>query len=641
MSARQGTGFRLQRNHSNALPRRIISINVESTPKWQTVDGTRIHSSFLCGHAMSGVCRDGGITSIQRHSLSKAEELWQLIDNQTGPNHTTWVISYSVLEHAILCGLTHKFERAELMIDWPRSKRTRETNVEDEPHCQGLCVLENPPTILACRNIASSGRLVFVDLGNWFSLPLDDLAKGCRIERIQKPSNADNIRQWERRCAADCEIVFMTFAELLNWTRREDMGMFRYTAAAQAMAAFRHRYMEHDILIHDNMDVKTLERQSYYGGRTEVFKLGTISENCHHLDVNSLFPGVMRVCNVPFMLDQYELCKDWSSDFAGIDWANSIAQVELHTQSAVYPYRTEGLTLYPTGTFRTVLAGQELEHAANNGHILAFKGIARYRTAVLFRPFVDGLYDMRQAYKRSGNVLYDLFTKRVMNSLYGKFGQKSPRWVNVPKTMAGLPWTRWHEKDSETGQRVEYRSVGWQIQRQTNGEEIEGSFIAISAFITAAARRYMDWLRWIAGLDNIYYQGVDSLIVNSEGYKRLKDSGYVSDDEIGKLRLQLSFNTGQIYGCNDYRIGTKTVVSGRSTDYEIDESGAILQRKYSAVPYLFNGRCVDTVSEFIEPWERQSTYRKGRVDDTGRVHPFCLTATTIDKKGLGSHANNL
>lgn len=640
MSQRQWTGRKIKRNHSNALPRRIIAYNVETESIQSVVNERRFSHTFKIGHVMTGVCRRDGIEQIKHYRINCPDEFWTMLAKLTAPNHTTWIVSYKALEDMVYTGLTYQFEQAKVVIDWPRSTRQRETNLDDEPHCQGLCVLENPPTILACRCIESSGRFVIVDSCNWFTLPFTDLAKGCGMERLPEPKETDSMEDWWQRCKRDCEITFMSFAELMRWVKTENMGMFRYTAAAQSMAAFRHRFMNHDILVHDNPKVKALERRGYYGGRTEVFRLGTISETCHQLDVNSLFPSVMYDSFVPFLLHRSEFVPCYSDTLPHINWADSIAEVELQTAAANFPERTAKLTIYPTGYFRTVLAGAELEHAFNAGYVKAVRSWAEYKTAILFRDYVETLWRMRQGYKSTGNLLYDLFTKRLLNSLYGKFGQKGPKWVNVNNTMAALPWSRWTEGDGLTGQRVEFRSVGWQVQRQTDNEEIEGSFVAISAFITAAARRRMDWLRWIAEPKNVYYQGVDSLIVNNDGFARLNDYGYVSETDLGKLRLQLSFNTGEIYGCNDYVLGTKTVVSGRSLDWELSETGSILQRKMASVAHLFNGVSVDSVHETLDTWGRVSSYQKGEVQADGWIKPFHCSGIIAEIERAASNANH-
>ena len=67
----------------------------------------------------------------------------------------------------------------------------------------------------------------------------------------------------------------------------------------------------------------------------------------------------------------------------------------------------------------------------------------------------------------------------------------------------------------------------------------------------------MNRLRTVAGQKNVYYQGVDALIVNSAGYRSLLAAGEVSQLEIGKLRLEHTANYGAVSGICDYNLGDK------------------------------------------------------------------------------------
>jgi hypothetical protein len=135
---------------------------------------------------------------------------------------------------------------------------------------------------------------------------------------------------------------------------------------------------------------------------------------------------------------------------------------------------------------------------------------------------------------------------------------------------------------------------------------------------------YMNAIRWAAGQREVYYQGVDSVIVTQAGSDRLIAAGFVGEGELGKLRLQCKVNDGEILGCADYRLGDKIVIAGRARKMTLDEDGQILQRKFDATQNLFTGKAINTVEESLEPWTRAGMYRKGDIDDEGWVHPYIL-----------------
>lgn len=625
MEVCRSVGHKLKLNHSNSLPQHIIAYDTETMPSQSDTLGRRFSHQFRLGVAISCRLRGGKVCEVVTHRLERHAAFWHLVYSLTGPSHTTWIVSHNALFDFVVSGFTHEFDEARLLIDWPRSRRQREDNVDDNVHAKTLCVIDSPPTIIACKCAQTQGRLVALDTLNYFQAPLSDLGVACGLPKMAMPDFAADDDAWFKYCERDAQIVFETFTQLMNWVRGNGMGMFRYTGPSQAMSAYRHRFMVNNIHVHTEPEVKALERKAYFGGRTEVFRRGSIASTVHQYDVNSLFPSVMRVGKFPCMLHAFERDAKLVESLPDIDYASSVADVVVKTSSDVFPRRLNGQITYPAGTFRTSLCGEELAYARHHGLIRLIGQWSEYRTVDLFSLWVDSLWEMRQRYKAEGNELYRNFTKSLMNSLYGKFGQLSPRWVNVPNMIDALPWSRWAAVNCLTGERVDYRSFGWQVQRRSEREEIEGTFVAISAFVTAAARMRMNRLRHIAGKRNVYYQGVDALIVNDAGRMNLHAANEIDADTIGKLRHQVSTDYGEIYGCSDYRLGDKTVVSGRAKLHKELESGETLQRKFAVESELFSGRAVDTVEEQIHRWQRSGDYTKGVIGDDGWVTPHFVS----------------
>lgn len=622
MIEQQRTGRKLQRNHSNASPRYIIAYDCQTIREQVTVSAFSYAHTFRCAAATVTRIVDNKPCGTKSYRFKQTADFWAFLRSYTKPNYTTWLISHSALDKMVVSELPMEFETGELTIDWPRSKRTREDNVEDNAHARTLCIIDSPPTIIAVKVSATQGRLVIVDSMNWFPVPIDQLALSVGESVIERHPDQDTYEQAMKRSERNAAVLLKAFTELVAWVKVKDFGMFRYTAPAQAMSAFRHRFMRHDIYCHDNMEVKHLERCAYFGGRTEVFKLGEITSKAYQLDVNSLFPSVMRNGLYPYMLDRYELNERFTALLPKIDWSRSVAEVEICTDEPLFPVRCEKAVVYPKGLFETTLCGAELDYAKQLGIIYNVRSWAEYKVAPLFSLWVDELWKLRQEYKASGNLLYNEFAKRLMNSLYGKFGQLSPSWVNVPENMSALPWSRWVETDHNSGERIEYRSFGWQIQRHSEREEIAGTFVAIAAFVTAAARAKMNFLRELCGHREVYYQGVDGLIVTQLGYDRLSDAGVIRENELGKLRLQMAVDEGEIFACADYRLGDKVVVSGRAREVAANEAGQLLQRKYSATNFMFGGRAIAEIMEYHQPWERSGKFTKGTIGEGGWIEPL-------------------
>lgn len=624
MAEYQQTYRRLRRNHSNALPRYIISYYVETRVDETNSDEKRQFNTFDKGYAFSARYRDGQLSSIKEHAIFSPSDLWSLVKRTTAKNYTTWLISHNTLNAMIISGMPDLFERGELTIEWPRSDRVKENNVEDNPHASTICIIDNPPTIIAAKYVSSGGRLVILDLLNWFRTGLPTLvdklhnhAPESRLNHIEFPERLSS-------CRDSASVILRTFGELIGWVKANDMGMFRYTGPSQAMSAYRHGCMTHALFIHDNTEVKQIERNAYYGGRTEVFKLGSTQGFVTQLDTNSLFPSVMRQHNYPTKLTRYSLSSVYGLPPTDIDYFASVASVEIDTDEAIYPVRVGANTVYPIGRFCTTLCGEELHDAYSKGRVKKVASWAEYELQPIFIEWVDKLWGMRQQYRRDGNTLYEEFAKKLLNSLYGKFGQRSPNWINVPRGVADLPWSQWTSINTATGKRVVYRSFGWQVQEYHDKGEIEGTFVAVAAFITAAARVRMNNLRQIAGEKSVLYQGVDSLLIRSEALSRLIEAGEVSATELGKLRIQLEASDCEIHGHSDYRLGEKVVISGLAGDNWTGADGETQQRIIGTTRNLFSGVAIDSIEEYSTAWRRITKYKKGVADQDGWVSPLSM-----------------
>ena len=624
MITRNASHRKIKLNHSGMIPRYIVSFDTETQREQDKFARNRFRHRLRLGVAHYARIVDLKPVGLKARRFGVAEGFWRLLDEITKPNYTTWVVGHNTLFDLIMVDMPEVFERADYVVDWPRSKRKREDNSPDNPHCWTYCVIDEPITIIAVRNVKTNGRVVFVDLMNWFAIPLAEIGQSLGLPKMKMPDWKDSDNAWFDYCERDSEITFRAFVNLISWVKENDFGMFKYTAPSQAMAAFRHKFMKSPIFTHEAEPIRKLERDSFCGGRTECWRLGEINELAFQYDVNSLYPYVMQNAEFPFVLNRYEQREAVSSDIPNIDYSRATAVVEIESKSANYPMRTPAGVIYPVGRFETTLCGRELENAFYRNEVKAVGTWAEYRTAPLFKLFVDELWELRRKYKESGDTLYSLFVKYLMNSLFGKFAQRSAPWENIPDIMPNLPWSAWCEVNVGTGTVEKFRSFGYQVQKQCERQEKAGTFIAISAFVASAGRVLMNEYRRLAGNENVYYQGVDSLIVNKAGQEKLAIAGLLDDDAIGKFKLQIACETGTIHGTADYVVGERCVIAGRPLRQAASDRERDLIRRFDVRGGLFNGSAESCILEQLQEWKRSGNYWKGIVADDGTVSPIQL-----------------
>lgn len=621
MSSKFGMRY-IKQNHSRSIPRYVMAVDCETVQAHDRKKDDESSHRFRLACSIAGRVSRNGISGIIEQDHHDQHSFWQALRDRTGPRHTLWLVGTKILFDLKVLGFQEYMAKRILLLDSPRSKRDSTCNNGTERKSWVLCVLDSPPTILCLRHAETGGRIIVVDTLNWFKCTVKDLGEACGYPKLDMPESDGSIDDWFNYCRRDTLISFLTFAGLMGWCVKNDMGQFVYTAAGQAMHAYRHRFMLSKIAVHDNQEVKALERAAYFGGRTTVFKRGPIRDTVYQYDVNSLFPYVMAIYSYPCKLVRSEIRArtnippDWSRP------EDCVANVTVNSKWDFFPLRVDRQVMYPKGRFTTILCGPELGVALRLGAVESVGSWSQYECRDLFSKWVKELYGMRLECREKGNKLYEMFAKCLLNSLYGKFGQLSPVWVHSPDDVSGEPWTTWRGRHPVEGSITEFRSIGEDVFYKDRKRELSSTFVAVAGFVTARARRYMDLLREIAGRDNVLYQGVDSLIVFKEGSRRLTEYGALHETEIGKLKLVCMGNFGEIYGQQDYRIGDKVVIAGRSNYYREIAEGVFSQHRFLNAADLFRPEDRDAIIEKVVTWQRGQRYDPNRYDVDGWIEPL-------------------
>jgi len=478
---------------------------------------------------------------------------------------------------------------------------------------------EKPPFFL---RIEQEKRFVcLVDTLNFFTTSLADLGVSIGIPKLTMPRNGGTAETWDNYCRRDVEVLRVAVESFIRFITLEDLGNFRPTLASQAMNAYRHRFMHHFILIHDNEKVCELERDSYFGGRVENFFLGEVNEPLYYLDVNSLYPFVMKDYKYPTQLRGTAVGIDLPKLKILLENYCVTARVVIETDEPVYPCRTRERLLFPTGRFTTTLSTPEIRHAIDNGRLRQVERLAWYASGDLFSDFVQVLYARRQSYAKAGNPAFAYLCKILLNSLYGKFGQSGRNWEIVRPAEPTDP-VEWWEQDEQDGPVVKYRVRFDRIQRLEKDDESRDSFPAIAAHVTAYARMHMWRLMQHAGNQHTFYSDTDSLVVDAKGYERL--APFISDGILGSLKVEGISNRAVFYGPKDYHFGVQERHKGIRRNAVKIAKATWEQARFCSWDWHLGhdqeGRVfIDTITKTLG-----REYRKGNVGPTGWVTPFDL-----------------
>lgn len=590
---------RLKDNKQTQLPRHFVFFDVETRLK--TISDTRIEQVWrlaVAYHVRYGTKGQGPTYMMER--FKDPDELWNWIDGLVNAGQRLYVVAHNAeFDFRVSAGYRHLRR-----LGWERVKS----------------LYNNAMFTLFYRK--ERATIVVVNSYQWLPLTAEALGDIMDVPKKEMPAFDRPDGEWFDYCERDVLIIAKGVDAYRSMIEENDLGSFALTLAAQAFNAFRHKGSDSDIYIHNNERVLDLERDGYFGGRVECYRIGRFKDGPYYkLDVNSMYPFVMRDNVYPVKLLEV---KDSLTPEALWTLALGyyvVARCKVNTTFPFYPKRHKHRLAFPVGSYWTVLHSPELVTALSHGHIEEVTDVATYARGDIFSRYVSSLYALRQQYANEGNKAFAYIVKLLLNSLYGKFGQKGRVSKKVGEDEPDACWVR-EVIDAETGKPMIYRCVYGVIEREEVYGEAYHSFPTIAGAVTAYARHALLTYILKAGWDNVFYVDTDSLIVNTTGLNNL--STQISPSELGQLKVEGEASSMTILGLKRYTFGGEVKNKGI-------KRGAI-----EVAPNLFQ----------VEKWRRirsalmegdldhyyvdkvmvqlQGIYDKGTVMSDGTVRPLVL-----------------
>jgi hypothetical protein len=411
-----------------------------------------------------------------------------------------------------------------------------------------------------------SKTLLMMDNCNLFAGSIEKWGMAVGFPKMTRPAYTAPDTEWFPYCKRDVEIMVKLWEQWFPFLDEHGLGIFHTTIGSQAFSGYRHSYMNHKIYIHTDDVATRLERSAYYGGRTEPFYVGQIEgETLYKLDVNSMYPHVMRRYLYPTHLQKVGTSMTMEDLHLSLDRGGIIATVELECKEPIFPQKLTDKNVYPIGQFAATLTTPELRYAYDRHWIVKVGEYATYRMRDIFAEYVDYFYALKLRYQATGDNLHRSLVKLLLNSLYGKFGQSGYE-DRIIGTCEPDEWSVSYGYDATDRHPFTiYRGGGTIIQQNRCGEGFN-SFVAIAAHVTAYGRMYLWNLICRAGKRNVYYVDTDSLIVNRAGYDAL--APLVNPERLGYLKVEATATTLEIRSPKDYLFGQHLVRKGVPVEAE-------------------------------------------------------------------------
>ena len=587
----------LKSNKTNAGPTHVCFVDTES---YQEVDekGDTLHTLQLGVACYLRLGDSHNNESQQWFQFHTASEFWSWLESLTFARMRMYVVSHNLnFDFPILDSDRELTDRGFELLHFYKKGMT---------------------TLLRYRRDRTT--LQFVDNTNLFATDLRTLGETMAVRKKSVDfADVDEVTLFDY-CKRDVEVLVEAWRSWLDFLAVHDLGVFGCTLASQSFNAFRHRFMSHEIFIHNNEPVVSLERQAYQGGRTEVWKQGSWNgQTFYKLDVNAMYPFVMREFEYPRRLMSTK--KDIS--LVNLDYLLErycvIATVDVNVDESVYPLAVNGWRSYPIGRFRTTLTSEELRYALDRWWIEAVHEVAIYAKERIFIEFVDFVWELESKAKREGDRVLRYQCKLMRNSLYGKFGQRGlqRKCTGDATSLLADKVETYVVADKEWVEEYNFCGKRWEDRI---GEAAFNTFVAISAHVTANARLYLHEIVTAAVDKNVYYCDTDSVIVNERGYQNL--AHYLDENALGKLKVEDQADSLSIYAAKDYQLGEKVTLKGIKKDAKSIGGNAFLQSQWPSLLRTMRTRTPSTikVTQVLKVLEREIHTGVIRVD--GTVVPF-------------------
>ena len=472
--------------------------------------------------------------------------------------------------------------------------------------------------ILKCR--LKGAKITVVSTTNWFDHSLEKLGEHLKLPKGKVDFRNVSDSELKEYCRRDVEIIVRAIRYYIKFIVDHKLGKFSLTKASQAFTAYRHRFMDHKILIHDEHEIHELERSAYMGGRCECFFIGEVSGGPFiTLDVNAMYPYVMRNNEYPYKLvGTYENLSIKKASEILISHA-VIAEIEVSTPLAMFAVKHKGKTIFPIGRFTCFVCSMGLKEAIARKLVRKIKRASVYARANLFTGYVDYFHELRQRYKKEDNDIFLLLCKYMHNSLYGKFGQLAIK-TDISEEDTGRGYFREDVFNMVTGHNVVITHfMNRQLVQYPEGEG-ENSNVAIAAHIIEDARFVLWNLIEKVGQDKVLYCDTDSVKIRQSDRHLLEDQ--IDPTKLGALKIENESNKLYIEGPKNYRTEKSRTIKGiPKKAVEVSPGVFTFESFVRQTTHLREGQISGARMKTITR-SLKAPYSKGIVHLSGKVTPL-------------------
>lgn len=360
-------------------------------------------------------------------------------------------------------------------------------------------------------------EIIFRDSYALLSSSLDKAANDL-LDESKVEIDFDNFESYssaelEHRCMEDCRLLH----DCLKVFREEIGADLKLTMAQQALNDFEKNHLGHRLPMQTKGSLDYF-RQYYFGGHVDVYK--RYAENVIAYDIVSAYGSAMKEFGAPVGFPR--LVSRATEGKAGF------YQVLIKNMNFKIPPFARRLTVNKTEKLYFLNSDQPFNLTSHDLYLLnhynidykVLNGIEFDHDPEFFAGYIDKWHG-----RRFEGTKLEFISKKFVNGLYGKFGQKYSRLStklikDVKKEVE--EGTYFYDKDMKLARKQSY-NISWFMQYH------------IAAWITSGARNLLHYYQ-LKYQDNLCYSDTDSIFL-SDDYK-ICENDLTEKKELGKLDVQ-------------------------------------------------------------------------------------------------------
>lgn len=470
----------------------------------------------------------------------------------------------------------------------------------------------------------AKATITIVDAASVFPTSLAELSKHFRLPVDHDDEQTSTMDKAVQRCTEELQVIHDAVAAYLAWLETEELGSWQMTGTGQAFAAFRQRFLDHELLVHWDPLARDMERRAMWTGRCEAFWHGSLNgQVTDEWDMSASYPRVVADHELPV-----RLAKTITTNEELATWLNRpgyavLAQVHVHTEIPVVPTMLDGRIAWPIGEFDTTLWDPELHLAFDYGDSVQMVHGLVYKTEPALQEWARWILSIVDSPEDAYPPWVRLVANHWSRATIGRFAMQHQTWEHLGQAPGrAVKW--WTQKDTDTGQVSDLVQVGGQLWQSTGNIEWHNSMPAITGWVMSKVRERMTRLWLDLGDRRALYMDTDSLLVPRRFAPQV--AHLVRDGEYGRLRIKRSWRRVTIHGPRQIITEDRVRVSGIPVKAVRQADGTLTGEVYESLRGAVMSGRMTRVKITPRRWRLREIDPRRLAGDDGWTQPHRLTA---------------